>query len=184
MKPQKVYFLEHKSQIKQWIKSHENVFAPKNLTGWYGWERNWIQRFCFWYLKRIGAFYNEPMEKEVVYKTFQVDTGKFADRVINQMHVLDEYWRMKPKHLLIGVEDYSEIMKQSVDQPFNFNIEYCIGSRKSLFGLTVHVIPWMKGILVMPNEQFLEERKQDESNISGSWQSHRYLGPDLDYTGQ
>ena len=85
------------------------------------------------------------------------------DKIVNQMHVLDGFCEAgtRPKRLLIGQGDYRRLML-SDENPYNsrplgrfqFQGEYWTRNHQTgkpeICGLTVDVIPWMKGILVMP----------------------------------
>lgn len=148
---QRVMFLDMEAVESFKHVTHKNVFAYRKLQGWYGWERDWIQRLCFWFLRRIGSFHEENV-KSVKYKTHAINADKFLDVVINQMQCLDFNWHRRPKRLLVGSEDYTNIMGEVVElQPFSFKCEYRVGPKPpDICGLIVEVIPWMRGILVMP----------------------------------
>lgn len=161
MTDQEVYFVDWQEVTLIHHKEHKNVFAYRYQPGWYGWERRGLQKLCFWILRKIGAFYVEPV-KETAVTYYRIDGRSFMDKIINQMHVLDGFWEMRPKRLLIGLGDYRKLMfsDEAFSGPegkpwerFQFQGEYWARNKSGhpeICGLTVDVIPWMKGILVMP----------------------------------
>ena len=58
---------------------------------------------------------------------------------------------MESKVLLIGAEDYAELMHEVAStQIFSFKSEYGYGEK--ILGMKIKVIPWMRGCLVMPSD--------------------------------
>lgn len=79
-----------------------------------------------------------------------INDKDFMTRLWRQRRELVESFRREPTTLLIGGEDYQELMdspqfKTAISFQARFNYE-----RHEIYGLTVKVIPWMRGILVMP----------------------------------
>jgi hypothetical protein len=78
-----------------------------------------------------------------------IDSDVFMERIFKQQEHLLGYFNHKPKRLLIGSEDFSELMNSDeVRNVMMFNASYNYG--REICGLQVEVIPWMRGILVMP----------------------------------
>jgi hypothetical protein len=78
-------------------------------------------------------------------------SGKlFAERLFKQKRALVERFRCEPTTLLMGGEDYEELMTSpAVREQFTMYSEFNCG-RRQVYGLTVKVIPWVRGIVVMP----------------------------------
>ena len=75
------------------------------------------------------------------------------ERLFRQNSYLQKEFNMKPSKLFIGTEDYTEIMGgDEMRQMLQFNTTYNFGDRYGthIIGLEVKVIPWMRGIIVMP----------------------------------
>lgn len=79
-----------------------------------------------------------------------VDGKSFIDKIYKQKSYLLKQFNIEGTVLLVGAEDYSELMcdVSVCTQPFSFNTSYNIG--RNVLGLTVKVIPWMRGMAVMP----------------------------------
>lgn len=116
----------------------------------------WLQRACCWILEKLRA--NDD-EITVEIQQVELDGGKFIERIFKQSNSLREMFDREPKELLIGSEDYRELMGETMDQPFEFQANYAKHYQRRdmmypetiMFGLRVRVIPWMRGILVMPD---------------------------------
>ena len=105
-----------------------------------------IQHLCCWIMGKIGAF---ASGETVAYTKHIIDTQKFIEKLFRQHSHLVEYFNRKPKRLLIGADDFSEMMgSDEIRQMMTFQAEYNYG--REIMGLQVEVIPWMRGILVMP----------------------------------
>lgn len=103
----------------------------------------------WWLVKKLGG--QNPFDTVRVTRV-PVDGKEFMDRLWKQKRALIETFHRKPTTLLIGGEDYEELMNSpAVWQAFTIHANFNYG-RDELYGLTVKVIPWMKGMIVMPNE--------------------------------
>jgi hypothetical protein len=105
-----------------------------------------LQRLCFWILQKIGAF---DVGENLTYTRHTIDTQSFMERLFRQQSHLEGYFNRRPKRLLIGAEDFAVMMgSEEIRQQLIFRTEY--GHGREIMGLQVEVIPWMRGILVMP----------------------------------
>ena len=56
-----------------------------------------------------------------------------------------------PSRLLIGAEDFEELMhEKEISESMTFRANYY--DHQEIVGLKVTVIPWMRGVLVLPKE--------------------------------
>lgn len=111
-----------------------------------GWA--WLQRIAIYILKKIGC---ESTEK--IYKSHVVEPKKILDYILDQKKELLKLYHHKGSRLLIGTKQYEEIMKINDDthgQLFSFDCQYYSGGPK-IFNLKVTVVPWMDGVLVIPD---------------------------------
>lgn len=115
----------------------------------------WLQKLCFRILNKLGANWIED-RTEVNY--VQIDSSKFMRNIFTQIKEIQSEFQHKPKTILIGSEDYHKLMDdKDFHAMFRFEAEYHT-SRRTQFGeyvgtvdgLSVQVIPWMQGILVLP----------------------------------
>ena len=86
-------------------------------------------------------------------KVIRVPVGgkDFMERLWKQRRAMVESFRREPTTLWIGGEEYEELMSSpAVRQEFMVHASFNYG-RHEVYGLTVRVIPWMRGMLVMPS---------------------------------
>ena len=106
----------------------------------------WVQRVCFYLLRKIGA---HRRGEKVTVERHRLDAKTFMERIFKQKDALQYEFSVSPKRLLIGAKDYADLMHEGMaSQAFSFQAEYW--KNKTVYGLTVTVIPWMEGVLVMP----------------------------------
>ena len=113
----------------------------------------WLQKICFFILKKLKAF---SQKETIKYDRVVINTGSFMDQIFEQRHELLKFFNLEPDRLLIGSEDYAELMKeQLLNYPYQFDTSYGAyrNGVKTVCGLTVEIIPYMRGILVMPKVQ-------------------------------
>lgn len=111
----------------------------------------WLQRLCCAILKRLGA-YRRIENVSIREKT--INLKKFNERVLAQYDQLEMLYNERPRKMYIGSQDYREAMhEEAVEyEPLRFTTQYFCqkNGHEYCFGLEVHVIPWMRGILVVP----------------------------------
>lgn len=117
-------------------------FVPKG-------RMQWLQRLAWRFLNRQGAM-EQAYEPKVTVTRHLVDDSDFIRRLEKQQRNLLQEFNREGRRLLIGSEDYAELMGSLEVQRhhFMFPAEACRGD--SILGLKVEVIPWMRGMLVMP----------------------------------
>jgi hypothetical protein len=108
-----------------------------------------IQKICCFIMKKLGA-YNQDILYE--YQSTTIDTDDFIKKILEQQQELMQTYGMLPKEILIGSADYAKLMNdEDYKTKFSFGCTYHYGA--DIFGLKVNVIPWMEGILIMPEER-------------------------------
>ena len=106
----------------------------------------WLQKVCFFVLRKLRAFY---IGATLTIERHTIDASTFMNRLFEQKQSLLELFNLNPSLLLIGAEDYAAMMEDDVaTRQFSFCAEYY--SKNRAMGMTVKVIPWMRGVLVMP----------------------------------
>lgn len=106
----------------------------------------WHDSPRWWLVKKLGGV--NPHETAKVVR-IPIDGKTFMDKLYKQRRVLFKQFNRHPKELLVGAEEYEEMMDcPAIRQSFSFAAEYAFG--QTIMGLNVRVIPWMRGILVMP----------------------------------
>ena len=117
-------------------------FVPKGRL-------QWLQRLAWRFLSRQGAV-EQAYEPKVTVTRHLIDDNDFIRRLSKQQTALLQEFNREGQRLLIGPEDYAELMGSLEVQwhHFTFPAEVCRGD--TILGLKVEVIPWMRGMLVMP----------------------------------
>ena len=145
---QTVTFIEPHTKFK--VVTDNNAFAVREDR-----PHVWLQKVCCWVLRKLGA-YRVDTQTKIEYRTIDADT--FMGRVAKQHASVFELLNRRPKELLIGAQDYAELMHEANTHfPFSFSASYVVGERgvAQIMGLKVRVIPWMRGVLVVPPDELL-----------------------------
>jgi hypothetical protein len=141
MKPYTVEFITQESITTMVPMFDVFEFKPKGRA-------QWLQRLAWRYLNWRHAM-DQAYDKKVTFTRHMIDADKFMDRLLKQRRALMEGYSKEGQRLIIGSEDYFELMSEpAIHQHFMFNAE--IGMSGRLMGLTIEVVPWMRGAVVMP----------------------------------
>lgn len=110
---------------------------------------NWPQRKAWAWLMEIGALTPayEPVLKET-YVSFHPDD--FIKALHREQRSLLEEWGQTAGKLLIGAQDFDELMGTASMGKSDWCFWVQLFSERKALGLQVHVIPWMRGFIVMP----------------------------------
>lgn len=120
---------------------HEDAFSLKPENGWV-----WLQRLCFWVLRKLRCYYNEP---SVEVTRHVVSPDDFMERFFQQCDALDVL-RSRPEAILMGAEDYRDLMHSPLAcEAFSFDAQY--NSPGRIHGVTVIVLPTVRGMAVLPS---------------------------------
>ena len=142
---QTISFIEPYTEFK--TVTDNNAFAVREDR-----PHLWLQKACCWVLEKLGA-YRRDTQTKIEYRT--IDADRFMDRIAKQHASVFELLNRRPKELLIGAQDYAELMHEADTHfPFSFSASYAVGERgvAQIMGLKVCVIPWMRGVLVVPKD--------------------------------
>jgi len=112
---------------------------------------HWLQKLCCKIMKKIGAHYMMPY---TTIKRTTIDTQDLLNQINLQHKEVFKSFNMRPTRLVIGVEDFQDLMGVTdVERYMTFDTQYSgsdsQGNRK-IFGLNVAIVPWMKGMVVLP----------------------------------
>ena len=121
-------------------------FVETTLTPVYH-VRPWWDRVRWRLVRLLGG--TDPFDSVKVTR-IPIDADDFMVKLYKQKRHLYEYFNREPKMLLIGAEDYENMMNSPVIQKeIQFSASFHYGQFER-YGLTVKVIPWMRGAVVMP----------------------------------
>jgi hypothetical protein len=115
----------------------------------------WLQRMAIWVLRRLGC---NAITIRVEATRVTVNTDHFMSNLIAQDRELVSMYHQRGDRLLLGNEEFHKLVNCDIlnNHPISFEAayrhtvregnEYSIGG----FKMKVTVIPWMKGMLVLP----------------------------------
>jgi hypothetical protein len=110
----------------------------------------WLQRLAWRLLHKAGALeqaYDSQMKVER--RVIVADT--FMSRIDQQLESIFREFDVEPGRIIIGSEDYASLMREaSVAVPFSFDARTLPGKGRKVMGLTVEVLPWVRGMVVVP----------------------------------
>ena len=106
----------------------------------------WLQKVCCWVLRKLEAY---SQDRSIAYKYYDVDVSNLVEGIYTQLGMLDRDYNLRGKHVLIGSREFMELCN-APEAPYHLTM---YASDLKFAGLTVTVIPWMRGILVMPTEK-------------------------------
>lgn len=140
--PYEVQFL-HTHEKLSWV-TVEDAWSLRKDFRW-----KWLARLAEWLIRKIGVNAREP---KVEVQRILIDPPRIMEKIFKQRSALFDMGQ-EPKRLLIGAEDFSELMRlPEVRDYLTIDAEYhkrTHGGHR-ICDLRIEVIPWMRGCLVMP----------------------------------
>jgi hypothetical protein len=117
-------------------------FVPKGKTVW-------LQKMAWKFLNWAMAItdYHEPVVKVTRHT---VDSERFMEKLWAQQREIFRFFDHDASLLLIGSEDYAEMMNSPEAIPHYFAFSGDYGRDQTICKLQVKVIPWMRGMVAMP----------------------------------
>jgi hypothetical protein len=111
---------------------------------------HWIQKILFWCLKNIGAY---SKSEDIKLERYEFNTDDLINEILRQDENILNFYHHRGEKLLIGSENFSRLMNsREFNQMVTINAPYLYGSDYCFYNLKITVIPWMKGMLVVPKE--------------------------------
>jgi len=150
MHQETVNFLEWTPQTVTYVDPDVFVFKPRGNRVWV-----WVLKTIWKFLSDVGAVKPNYFTK-TTYTQRVIEPGRFVEQLFAQRSSLMQHFRKDGRRLLIGAEDYRELMRETEASMMHFQFDagyrYSERGKPQIFGMTVEVVPWMKGCLVMPEE--------------------------------
>ena len=113
---------------------------------------NWIQRLAYKYLTKVGVIV-PGMTEQIKISHFTIDKSKVLENLRAQLGDIYQITNSRNNRVLMGYDDF----RRMVDLPelnrshlFRFDINDDRDDR--IMGMKIEVIPWMTGVLVIPND--------------------------------
>lgn len=151
MKTNEVGFISCREHVTKW--ENQTKFSYRPERGW-----KWVQKFCLWTLRKIGAF---AIDETAEIKEYKIDCEKILD-LIREQRV--ELCRMgyEPVRVLIGSRNYDDLRYElRGDDNYFHHVAFSLQSSPTIEGLEIEIVPWMRGVLVMPQKK--------EATVVPSW---------------
>ncbi len=119
-------------------------------------EKGWkvLQKISLWLLRKLECFHSS-LHEEVSY--VQCDKDTLIESIIKQEREVWEACGHAPERVYIGRDDFMEILslRECPHDFFSIGVDYEIGVDRKVYrirGMPVSVVPWMRGVLVVPKE--------------------------------
>ncbi|CAL62421.1 Hypothetical protein HEAR2289 [Herminiimonas arsenicoxydans] len=145
MRPEVFEFHQLRQKVHNFTVERKNVFEFRKDR-----KYHWLQKACFYVLDKIGAYHNE-MQSEI--KRILIDSDDFAQKLYMQRKYIFKELDQPGRVLLIGAQDFQQLMgSPEIHQMLSFNMKVHQGrdGATQIMGMEVKIIPWMRGMLVMP----------------------------------
>ena len=141
MRDQLIEFVELHEHSRMIVMPDAYSFCPER-------PHKWLQRACLWVLKTIGCY----AEREELKVTRQQFSGHdIIEKIFKQRISIHEVYGKESTRVLIGAQDFEEMMQcATINQHLNFRIYNAYPDEHQIYGLNIEIIPWMRGILVLP----------------------------------
>lgn len=141
MKPYQVYFKKPLVDTKTLMQPDAYEFKPIGRWGF-------LQKQAWKFLMKTKALRNATYDRQTISWT-TVEPDKVIDYVLTQIdHCWDRY-SDAPIAILMGAEDYRRIAS-GVEADVEFQMTCELRQYNTFLGVKVQVVPWIKGIIVLP----------------------------------
>lgn len=129
----------------------------------------WAQRFLFWLAQKLGASPHFDIRSEVVRFEPREIVGKIMERIETYKDDLERDGRVA-KWVFLGADQYGELLQTRQDPYFGFETGIVFNERERrsglvapvhhVMGLTVVFVPWMTGILIVPESMIYSDARE------------------------
>lgn len=107
-----------------------------------GWR--WLQYICLFLLNRIGAFY---CQRRSVANRHVLHCQTMMERLYKQHREVLQSVGRAPTRLIIGSDDYKELMRDTVAVTGYINLS---GATTEVMGMKIEIVPWISGVVALP----------------------------------
>lgn len=146
---QYIRIIGHRENVRDFIVDDRYLFSPtvgktpeQDLIAW-------LQRMAFRFLKWSNGLIH-PIDRQISYTAFTINTDDFMRALLQQQHEVFEYG-VEPRRCIMGASDFEKLMGlKGVERYLSFDTSYRVNRPPDFMGLRVEVVPWMKGVLLLP----------------------------------
>lgn len=116
-------------------------------------EFPWLTRPLYWVIRKLGGDFKQP-KNEIIYHQVELDPEKLAKLIYDSQDAVYRIWHQDLRYVLVGQDLYTKFCTGLGDafgtvllsRKFAKDGTY----RELLNGLHVILVPWMKGMVVLP----------------------------------
>lgn len=151
MKSSHILTYKVSSQKHTEVRQMADAFTFREDLGYH-----WLQRACLWILMRIGA-HQKVTHIHYSYKRVQIESDRLVNYLVKQVYGVRAMLDTR-RHLcvLMGPDEFHEIWGEVYEcgDLLRFELEAAVGrnGEREIMGMKISIIPWMKGVLVVPAE--------------------------------
>lgn len=111
----------------------------------------WLQKSAIWVLRKLKCFARREFVTSV--KTV-IETNKFMEKIYRQENELLNLYHLQGERLLVGPDEFGELMSLPMHQMLSFHGQYEAfkDGKRRLHNMEITIVPWMKGMLVIPKD--------------------------------
>jgi hypothetical protein len=136
MKYQTIYFQDLRLFTKRIVQ--KDTFSFNEERGF-----KFIQKICFYILTKLKC-HNVLKEDCIKHYTLELSA---LESILKQENVILEKYDRLPKNIFIGSKEFAELCGDLNSKNY-INLSYA--EFKTFMGMKIHIVPHMKGILVVP----------------------------------
>lgn len=140
------------SQVIEFVETQRDIletylpdsFQLRRDRGWV-----WVQKIAIWILRKLGCY---AVQKELKLTRHVVNTDSLIEALYKQQGEMFKCYHYRGERLLIGPEEFRELTGEDLKYPTSMRLSYNWqeGAEATVCGLKVTIVPWMKGLLVVP----------------------------------
>jgi hypothetical protein len=115
-------------------------------------DKKWprLQRLCLWILRRLGA---HDLGERIEMRRHVIHPEDLTEAIYRQEEQILDLFHHRGSRILIGPEEWERFLHDTPPYMMHsFSAPYGHGSSPQLLGMPVTMVPWMKGVLVVPKE--------------------------------
>lgn len=131
------------------------------LTATKGWRLK-LQKLLVWAALKLKAFEDESIYESV--KTHTIVRDDIVKWINLHQHEIIKSYGSEPEYILIGPEELYKLEQELIIHLDNFFVRsfpnkegYDLPYRYEYRGLKILLVPWMKGIVALPNFKMTKE---------------------------
>jgi hypothetical protein len=131
----------HRPEPMEFVSADKWKFTPAKRWAW-------LHRAAWWFLSKTNGISN-AIDSKTTYKEVVINRKRITDRImqaIDELHIAN----IRPAEVFMGPEEFDEAMHEMRDS-YSFSVQ--MGFNRELFGLLITIIPWMRGIVIVPERR-------------------------------